>query len=182
MRILGASPPVSSSLSFTRLLVTIVSFAAGLSLFLVNGATAQDHRDSYYRLQLKVNGQYLDADHCSTRISLNPGSSYDGGACQLWRLVPAGDGWSRIQLKVNGQYLDADHCSTTISLNPGSSYDGGACQLWRLVPAGGGWSRIQLKVNKQYLDADHCSATISLNPGSSYDGGACQLWRLVPGR
>ena len=90
MKILGASPPRSSSLSFTRQLVAIVSFAAGLSLFLVNGAAAQDHRDTYYRLQLKVNGQYLDAAYCSTTISLNPGSSYADGACQLWRLVPGG--------------------------------------------------------------------------------------------
>ena len=89
----------------------------------------------YYRLQLKAGGQYLDADHCSATISLNPGSSWDGGSCQLWRLVPAGDGWSRIQLKAGGQYLDADHCSAKISLNPSSNWDGGSCQLWRLVPA-----------------------------------------------
>ncbi|NGZ07933.1 MAG: hypothetical protein CV088_00895 [Nitrospira sp. LK70] len=42
----------------------------------------------YQRLQLKHGGQYLDADHCGSTISLNPGSDWEGGACQLWRFVP----------------------------------------------------------------------------------------------
>jgi hypothetical protein len=37
---------------------------------------------------LKHGGQYLDADHCGTRVALNGGSDYDGGSCQMWRLVP----------------------------------------------------------------------------------------------
>ena len=95
-------------------------------------ATAQ--AQTYYRLQLKSDGQYLDADHCGSPVTLNPGSSYAGGACQAWRFVAAGGGWYKIQLKANGQYLDADHCTTKLALNPGSTYAGGDCQLWRLVP------------------------------------------------
>ena len=90
----------------------------------------------YYKIQLKSSGKYLDAVQCSDQIGLNPGSDYAGGACQLWRLVPAGDGWYRIQLKSGGKYLDAVRCSDQVGLNPGSNYAGGACQLWRLVPAG----------------------------------------------
>ncbi|MFN6579736.1 MAG: RICIN domain-containing protein, partial [Aulosira sp. ZfuVER01] len=74
--------------------------------------TISKPQEQYYRLQLKHGGQFLDADHCSTTISLNPGSDYEGGACELWRLVPNGDGWNRLQLKHGGQFLDADHCST----------------------------------------------------------------------
>ena len=46
-------------------------------------------KQQYYRLQLKQGGQYLDAAYCSSTIGLNPGSDYAGGACQLWRLIPA---------------------------------------------------------------------------------------------
>jgi hypothetical protein len=134
----------------------------------------------YFRLQLKHGGQYLDADHCGSPVSLNPGSTFENGACELWRLVPAADGWNRLQLKHGGQYLDADHCGSPIGLNPGSTFEGGACQLWRLVPAGGGWSRLQLKHGGLYLDADHCTAKLGLNGGSTFEDGACQLWRMVP--
>ena len=136
--------------------------------------------EKYYRLQLKFGGQYMDAERCSNRISLNPGSDFEGGACQLWRLVPSGDGWFRLQLKHGGQYLDAAHCSNRLSLNPGSDWEGGACQLWRFVPAGNGWSRLQLKHGGQYVDAERCSNKLGLHPGSDWDGGSCQLWRLVP--
>ena len=100
-------------------------------------ATGAGPEERYYRLQLKHGGQYLDADHCGDRITLNPGSDWENGACQLWRFVPAGGGWSRLQLKHGGQYLDADHCGDRITLNPGSHWENGACQLWRFVPAGG---------------------------------------------
>jgi hypothetical protein len=135
MRKLVRSIVTSSSLSFSSLLVLtiLIAASAGLSLFIGNKAAAQNN-EYYYRIQLKHGGQYLDADHCGTKVGLNPGSDYDGGACQLWRLVPEGDGWSRLQLKHGGQYLDADHCGTKVGMNPGSDYEGGACQLWRLVP------------------------------------------------
>jgi Ricin-type beta-trefoil lectin domain-like len=145
-----------------------------------DGDDPEERHPKWARLQLKHGGQYLDAEYCSTKIGLNPGSKYEGGACQLWRLKPVGGGWSRLQLKHGGQYLDAEYCSTKIGLNPGSDYEGGACQLWRLEPAGGGWNRHQLKHGGQYLDAEYCSTKIGLNPGSKYEGGACQLWRLVP--
>jgi hypothetical protein len=44
----------------------------------------------YTRIQLKHGGQYLDAAYCGNTITLNPGSKYEGGACELWRFVPAG--------------------------------------------------------------------------------------------
>lgn len=166
----------TSNLRFSRLFIITLLVAALAPSFLSNDAAAQE---IYYRLQLKHNGKYLDANHCSDRVALHPGSDYDSGACQLWRLVPAGGGWSRLQLKHNRKYLDAVRCSDTVALHPGSDYDGGACQLWRLVPAGGGWSRLVLKHNGKYLDAVHCSDRVALHPGSDYDGGACQLWRLV---
>ena len=75
-----------------------------LQMLVPSTAAAQS---SYYRLQLKNNSQFLDAKYCGQEITLNPGSDYDGGGCQLWRLVPAGDGWSRLQLKHGGAYLDA---------------------------------------------------------------------------
>ena len=56
-------------------------------------------RNSYYRLQLKHGGQYLDADHCTAKIGLSNRSDWEDGACQLWRFVPAGGGWSRLKLK-----------------------------------------------------------------------------------
>lgn len=110
---------------FARMLL---SCAAGL---LVSSAAAQSPRS--YRLQLKSDGQSLDADHCASPVALNPGSRSAGGACQLWRLIPAGGGYDRLQLKSNRQDLDAASCSSPIGLNPGSTYADGACQLWRLV-------------------------------------------------
>jgi ricin-type beta-trefoil lectin protein len=137
---------------------------------------------SYYRLQLKQGGKYLDAVHCSDQVALNAGSSYADGACQLWRFVPAGDGWNRLQLKQGGTYLDASYCSDHVVLGAESTYADGACQLWRLVPAGDGWSRLQVKQGGKYLDAVHCSDQVALNAGSTYADGACQLWRLVDAR
>src|SRR5215510_13600691 len=88
---------VPPTLSLTRLFIlTVLTASLAGQLFIPKGAFAQE---AYYRLQLKHGGQYLDADHCSNTISLNPGSDWEDGACQLWRLVPAGGGWSRLQLK-----------------------------------------------------------------------------------
>lgn len=184
----GGTPPSSVKYGhfgrrgWAGLLAGAVLGALGLGAFGLTGpASAQAApRGGYYRLQLKYDGQYLDADHCTARLALNPGSSYAGGACQLWRLVPNGGGYYRLQLKSDGQYLDADHCASPVTLNPGSTFADGACEQWRFISAGQGWYRLQLKYNGQYLDADHCTAPIGLNPGSSFANGACQLWRLVP--
>jgi hypothetical protein len=166
---------------------TLIVAAGTLVLLNASPASAQTARlarraPEYYRLQLKHNQKYLDAKQCTDEVGMNPGSDVDGGACQLWRLVPAGDGWSRLQLKHGQKFLDAKFCSDNLGLNPGSDFEDGACQLWRLVDAGDGWSRLQLKRGGKYLDAKYCGDDVGLNPGSSFDGGACQLWKLVPER
>jgi len=122
-------------ISLTRLLILTVLFLGPVGqFFIAKGAGAEE---GYSRLQLKHGGQYLDAVYCGKTMSLNPGSDFENGACQLWRFVPAGGGWNRLQLKHGGQYLDAAYCGKTMSLNPGSDFENGACQLWRFVPAGG---------------------------------------------
>ena len=123
-----------SNTGLRRSLLQIAALAGLGQLLMVPHAPAAEQ---FYRLQLKHSGHYLDADHCSDTITLNPGSEWEGGACQLWRLVPAGGGWNRLQLKHGGKYLDADHCSDKIGLSPISDWEDGACQLWRLVPASG---------------------------------------------
>ena len=85
--------------------------------------------------QLKHGGAYLDAAYCGDTMSLNPGSSYEGGACQLWRFVPVGGGWGRLQLK-HGCAFSTPIIAACAHLEPGSDYDGGSCQLWRLIAAG----------------------------------------------
>lgn len=102
--------------------------AAGLLI----SSAAQPPRHA--RLQLKPDGQSLDAAYCATPIGLHPGSTYAGGACQLWKLVPNGEGQYRRRLKVNHQDLDAVNCAAKVGLNPGSASAHGACQFWRLVP------------------------------------------------
>jgi photosystem II stability/assembly factor-like uncharacterized protein len=171
----------SSSVSHLLFIALLIAASAGLLLCTANTALAQDNQ-SYYRLQLKQGGQYLDAAYCSNKVVLNARSDYADGACQLWRLVPVGGGWNRLQLKQGGQYLDAAYCSNEVVLNASSDYAGGACQLWRFVPAGGGWSRLQLKQGGRYLDAAYCSNKVVLNARSDYADGACQLWRLVPSK
>ena len=52
----------------------------------------------YTRIQLKHGGQYLDAAYCGKTITLNPGSNFEGGACELWRFVPAGGGRTRFDV------------------------------------------------------------------------------------
>ena len=132
----------------------------------------------YYRLQLKHDDQYLDAAYCSDKLTLNPGSDFDGGSCELFRFIPGGNGWSRVQLMNTGRYLDA--CATeAVSLNAISTVGDGACQLWQLVSAGDGWSRLRSKQG-QYLDAQNCTAEIGLSSISDLEEGACQMWRLVP--
>lgn len=154
-----------------------VALLSSHAILMAECAMAQS---DFRRLQLMQTGQFLDADHCGPHVAMNPGSSWEGGACQLWRFVPAGDGWFRIQLAHNGQFLDADHCGGYIVTNPGTSWAGGACQLWEIVPANNGWFRLRLQYDGRFLDADHCSARVTLNPGSDFEGGACQLWRSIP--
>jgi Chaperone of endosialidase len=125
-------------------------------------------------------GKFLDAKYCSDTLNLNPGSDYDNGSCQLWKLVPDADGWSRLQLKRNGKFLDAKYCSDELNMNPGSNYDHGSCQLWKFVPDADGWSRVQIKRNGKFLDAKYCTDDVHLSDLSTAEGGACQLWRLVP--
>ncbi len=125
-------------------------------------------------------GKFLDAKYCSDMLNLNPGSDYDSGSCQLWKLVPDADGWSRLQLKRNGKFLDARQCSDQLQMHQDSNFDNGSCQLWKFVPGADGWSRVQIKRNGKFLDADHCSDDVHLSDLSTAEGGACQLWRLVP--
>lgn len=175
---------IGSSLIVRTSLVVVVGALVLLDASPASAQTARLARRApeYFRLQLKHNQKYLDAKRCTDEVGMNPGSQFENGACQLWRLVPAGDGWSRIQLKRGQKFLDAKFCSDNLGLNPGSDFEGGACQLWRLVDAGDGWSRLQLKRGGKYLDAKNCGDDVGLNPGSRFDGGACQLWRLVPER
>jgi len=125
-------------------------------------------------------GRFLDAKYCTDTLNLNPGSDYDGGSCQLWRLVPDAAGWSRLQLKRNGKYLDARKCTDQLNMNPGSNFDNGSCQLWKFVPDADGWSRVMLKRNGKFLNADHCGDDVQLSDASTAEDGASQLWRLVP--
>jgi Ricin-type beta-trefoil lectin domain-like/Chaperone of endosialidase len=126
-------------------------------------------------------GKFLDAKYCSDALNLNPGSNYDNGSCQLWKLLPPGPlGYSRLQLKRNGKFLDAKYCTDELNMNPGSNYDGGSCQLWKLVPGADGWSRIQIKRNGKVLQAQNCADDVQLGEISDANGGAFQLWRLVP--
>jgi hypothetical protein len=160
------------------LIFTVLVLAIGLFIVRSDSQPAPATPPTgYTRIQLKHGGEFLDAVHCGKTISLNPGSTYEDGACQQWKVVPAGSGYYRIQLKHGGDFLDAAYCGKTITLNPGSTYEDGACQLWRFVPAGGGYFRIQLKHGGEFLDAAYCGKTITLNPGSTFDGGSCQLWR-----
>ncbi len=126
-------------------------------------------------------GQYLDADHCTDTLNLNPGSDFDNGSCQLWLLVPGPEGWSRLQLKRNGKFLDAKFCTDELNMNPGSNFDGGSCQLWKLVAdtVAEGWSRIQIKRNGKYLTAANCT-DIVLSELVTGDASATQLWKFVP--
>ncbi len=134
----------------------------------------------YYRLVLKSSGQYIDADHCRTKVVTGAISDYADGACQLWRMVPVGDdGWSGLQLKNGGQYLRADECSDQLILTPASAFDANdGCQLWRFVPAGNGWSRLQIRNKEQYIDAVYCGNKLVLSSVSNYADGACQLWKF----
>jgi len=101
---------------------------------LAQAQTSPVAKNQYYRLQLKNGGKYLDASYCSDNIKLSGFSNYDNGACQLWRIIPSGDGYYRLQLKYGGKYLDASYCSDNTKLSGFSDYDNGACQLWQLVP------------------------------------------------
>jgi len=41
----------------------------------------------WFKLQLKHNNWFLDADHCTAKLGMNPGSTWEDGACQLWKRV-----------------------------------------------------------------------------------------------
>ncbi len=162
------SPPGTSTGPRSRFSLGLLALT-GL-LFLPHPASAQSD-----------GGKYLDAKFCGDSLNLNPGSQFDGGSCQLWKMVPDADGWSRLQLKHNGKFLDAKFCRDDLHMDPGSTYDNGACQLWKFVPSGDPrWARLQLKKNGKFLDAANCSDNVQLSGPSGYEGGACQLWRLIP--
>jgi len=170
--------------AWTRFLVRGLAFLIVIGtisiLLLCSQCYAQD--GSYFRLQLKHGngGFYLGLKNCTGPLALTANMHEYGGVCNLWRFIPAGNGWSRLQLKRGGAFLDADHCASPVGLNGGSEWENGACQLWRLVPSGSnGWFRLQLKHGGEFLDVDHCSTKLGLNKASSWEGGACQLWRKL---
>ncbi len=76
---------------------------------------------------------------------MNPGSNFDNGSCQLWKLVPDADGWSRVQ--INGTENNSPPViAADIELSDLLNGDDAAWQLWRFVPSqGGGWARLQIK-------------------------------------
>src|ERR1043166_7135344 len=82
----------------------IVAFV-GVSMLFATDGHAQKAPTHYYRVQLKHGGQFLDASYCGTKVALNSGSTFENGACQLWRLVDAGNRWNRVALKHWGEYL-----------------------------------------------------------------------------
>lgn len=134
----------------------------------------------YYRLQLRHGGMYSDASYCTDTVKLSGRSDYENGACQLWKFVPASEGWYRLQLKHGGKYLDASYCTDDTKLSGLSTWEDGACQLWRIVPFETGWYRLQLKHGGKYLDASYCTVNIKLSGFSDYENGACQLWAFIP--
>ncbi|MCC5642156.1 RICIN domain-containing protein [Nostoc sp. CHAB 5824] len=167
-------------LTLESFLLALVSSVVSLTLPAIThsipmGAFAQTLQ--YYRIQLKHNGKYLDANSCTDQVRLF--DFVNNGACQLWRLVPADNGYNQIQLKYNGKYLDANFCTDQVRLF--DFVNNGACQLWRLVPAGNGYYRIQLKYNGKYLDANFCTDQVRLLDFiNGSDNGACQTWQLIP--
>lgn len=131
-----------------------------------------------YRLLLKNGGRYLDHG-CGRQVVLRSGGRR-GDPCQLWQMIPQGQGWYRLKAAGTNKFLDADHCSAKVGLSGMSDYEGGACQAWRKAGNANGWSRLQLRHGSQYLDASYCKELVSMNPGSDYDGGSCQLWKIAP--
>ena len=126
-------------------------------------------------------GKFLDAKFCSDTLNLNPGSDFDNGSCQLWKLLSGPTGWSRLQLKRNGKFLDANYCHDDLRMNSSSDFDGGSCQLWKFVadPVYKGWSRVQIKRNGKFLTAENCVDPM-LDNLMTDQAAAWQLWRLVP--
>lgn len=97
----------------------------------------------YYRIQvqssLNSTPLYLDNRYCDNKtLALAGYSSAKGGACQLWKMVPAGNGYYRMQVKSSvgtsaPLYIDNRYCDgNTLELFGRSDYDNGACQLWKL--------------------------------------------------
>ena len=115
-----------------RLSIFAVLILGSIGPLFIGSASAQTKTTfvtppaGFTRIQLKHGGQFLDAAFCGKTITLNPGSTYEGGACQQWTMVPAGGGYYRIQLKHGDQILDAAFCGKTITLNAGSTFEGGA--------------------------------------------------------
>lgn len=54
--------------------------AAGCQMW----AETQDDAQGWRKFQLRADGRFLDADHCSDRLAMNSGSDWAGGACQRW--------------------------------------------------------------------------------------------------
>ena len=48
----------------------------------------------------QADGKFLDTKSCGDDLQLNSNSTDEGGACQLWQLIPDSDGWSRFAAEI----------------------------------------------------------------------------------
>ena len=78
--------------------------------------------DGYYRLKMPISGLYFDVCNWSTADGAQVLQyGYHGGANQLWRIIPTGDGSYNIVSKNGDKYLDR---------NGGSDANGTKVQIW----------------------------------------------------
>jgi arabinan endo-1,5-alpha-L-arabinosidase len=91
--------------------------------------------------------------------------------CQLFRFVPAPDGWSTIQSKLAGRVLQGAACGGAGSPVQTATATGDACQQFRLQPVG----EVLLADAAGQLALDACGATVAHRPRRP---GGCQLWRF----
>jgi hypothetical protein len=70
-------------------LLIFTVFVLAIGPFIVRSDSSQtvpaNPPTGYTRIQVKHGREYLDAAYCGKTITLNPGSTFEGGSCQLWR-------------------------------------------------------------------------------------------------
>jgi arabinan endo-1,5-alpha-L-arabinosidase len=91
--------------------------------------------------------------------------------CQVFRFVPAQDGWSTIQSKLSGRVLQGAGCSGAGSPIQTATATGDPCQQFRLQPVGD----VLLADPAGQLALGACGTAVTYRPRRP---GSCQLWRF----
>jgi hypothetical protein len=153
--------------------------------------------EGYYTMQtafLEAENKCLEGNRVAADSVLGGAAFMDdcnGTSGQLWKLVPASDGYYTLQtafLEAENKCLEGNRVASDSVLGGAAFMDdctGAAGQLWKLVPASDGYYTLQtafLEAENKCLEGNRVASDSVLGGAAFMDdcnGTSGQLWKFV---